>query len=187
MANKFIIAGHADINTYAYLYNGARHQKKIAEKEDEGQLYTIMCSYFSLAFCLEAYLNHVGKLRIKDWDKIERNLSQKKRLKRICSLASLNIDYKISPFITVKNLVSFRNCMAHGKSERIKDSFVVSGEKDQMNHKIEPDWINFCKIKNLENAFQDIEELIKTIHKQVGLTGNPFNNLSGGMLVKQSY
>ena len=184
MENKFNISGHTNANTFAFLFVGAKHQKEIAEKEKEGRLYTIMSSYILLAFCLEAYLNHVGQSEIENWSRIERKLSQKDRLKKICELANLEINYKRSPFVTVKNLTLFRNSMAHGKSERVEDTFVVEGDPSHKEIRIKPDWMKFCELSNLEIAFKEIEELIKTIHGKLGHKDNPLNNLGSGFMIK---
>ena len=72
------IRGNATTKTFVYMRTGARHMLELAKASREGQLYTCVSSLVLSAFMLEAYLNHLGRLKNPDWDAIERKYSKKK-------------------------------------------------------------------------------------------------------------
>ena len=110
------IGGKNTTITFAYMHNGAKFMLKIAEESEEGQLYTLVASLIFSAFTLEAYLNHLGKLRNKEWNEIERRHSKLEKYKLFAEAAQIKFDFSVRPYRTLKELFSFRDRMAHGRT-----------------------------------------------------------------------
>ncbi len=73
------------IYTYNYLHQAADWSLEQAHKNEEGRFYNCMSSIILSAFCIEAYLNHVGQEILPYWDEeIKKGLSIKNKLKIIC-------------------------------------------------------------------------------------------------------
>jgi len=65
---KAQVRGRKTTVTFAYMHKGAKYMLELAQNTQEGQLYTTVAALVFSAFTLEAYLNHLGKLRNKEWD-----------------------------------------------------------------------------------------------------------------------
>ena len=53
--SKAYIGGRNTTVTFAYMHIGAKFMLKLAEEDEEGQLYTLVASLIFSAFTLEAY------------------------------------------------------------------------------------------------------------------------------------
>lgn len=116
--SKTYIGGKNITVTFAHMHIGAKFMLKLAEEDEEGQLYTLVASLIFSAFTLEAYLNHLGKLRSKEWDEIERRHSKLEKYKLFAQAAEIKFDFNVRPYCTLKELFSFRDRMAHEKQPR---------------------------------------------------------------------
>jgi hypothetical protein len=77
--------------------------------------------------------------------------------------------------------------MAHGKSETINEEKEVnSRDADKYSWPL-TEWEKFCTLENVEQAKQDITAIIIELHRQAGLSGNPFAppEASGSVTLKQ--
>ena len=94
---KARIGGKKTAVTFAYMRLGAKYMLKLAEESNEGQLYTLVASLIFSAFTLEAYLNHLGKLRNKEWDEIERKYPKLEKYKLFAAAAGIQADFNAPP------------------------------------------------------------------------------------------
>ena len=53
--------------SYAHLYNGVEYHLRLAEARGPGSFYSTLAAMLMSAFCVEAYLNHLGPL-LGLWD-----------------------------------------------------------------------------------------------------------------------
>lgn len=155
----------------------------LAEKSREGQLYTTVAALVFSAFTLEAYLNHIGRLRNKEWNVIERKYSKLEKYKLFASEADINFDnFCVRPYSTLKKLFEFRDCMAHGKTTIEVINLSVNMIDDllpQLNAK--SSWQEFATLENAQIAVRDVQMLIKELHLAAGYPGNPFGKLESGV------
>lgn len=167
---------HAKRNviTYIYLYNTSKIQLKLAEEQEEGSFYFILSSLTFSAFTLEAYLNHLGKNTYSHWQEIETS-SVKAKLFLLSDYYKVELDKSKRPFQTIEKLIKFRNLVAHGKTvfleDVVKRTKVYDSSQDQL---LETQWEQLCKYSFAKRALEDMEVLIKTIHKATGGKRDPF-------------
>ena len=114
------VSGERNIYTYNYLYSAAEWALEQAENTQEGNFYNYMISIILSAFCIEAYLNHVGGLVLSYWDdEIKKGLSIQNKLKIVCSHINFVPDFSQRPFQSFTQIMKFRNLLAHAETETI--------------------------------------------------------------------
>ena len=64
--------------------------------------------------------------------------------------------------------------MAHGKSETINEEREVNSQDADKYFWPLTEWEKFCTFENVERAKKDITAIIIELHKQAGLSDNPF-------------
>lgn len=180
---KAQVRGKKTTVTFAYMHKGAKYMLELAENTQEGQLYTTVAALIFSAFTLEAYLNHLGKLQHKEWDKIERRHSKFEKYKLFASAAGIDFDsFRSHPYCTLKELFEFRDRMAHGKTtteDVITSVSLIDDLIPQINS--ESDWQAFATLEKAQIAIKDVEAIIKELHLASGYSGNPFSKLGGGI------
>lgn len=177
------VRGEQTTITFAYMYKGAKHMLRLANGSDDGRLYTVVSSIIYCAFTLEAYLNHLGKLKNEEWDKIERRSSKYDKYKLFASNAGIDFDeFRSRPYSTLKELFEFRDRMAHGKTTTEDINLSINMMTDAL-HIINPErsWQEYATIENARIAISDTEKIVKELHSSNGFAGNPFTKLGGGL------
>jgi hypothetical protein len=180
--SKVRVAGRQTTITFVQMHTGAKHMFQLAEANENGQLYTLVSSLVFSAFTMEAYLNHLGKLRNKDWDEVERKLPKLEKYKMFCKVAKLKVNLNVRPYLTLVRLFQFRDQMAHGKTTADEIAFELEAEGKKIPHlKVENDWQSFAKITHASEAIHDVEHMVKELHVALGYPGNPFARSGGGI------
>ena len=178
---KLSVSSERNIHTYVYLHNAADWVLEQAEATEEGRFYNCMGSIILSAFCIEAYLNHIGSKFLPYWeDEIKKDISTQNKLKIICPHVNLVPDFSRRPFQTFKLITKYRNIMAHAISETILDrgtQLIRDGE-----HIIYPEtwWEKHSKLKTAKRWLEDTESMITVIHEAAGEGGAPFLMISFG-------
>ena len=180
--SKTYIGGKNITVTFAHMHIGAKLMLTLAEEDEEGQLYTLVASLIFSAFTLEAYLNHLGKLRSKEWDEIERRHSKLEKYKLFAQAAEIKFDFNVRPYCTLKELFSFRDRMAHGKTtEEAVSTYIDTHEKRLPQIHAITDWQTFATLESARQSIKDVELLIKELHSMSGYSGNPFSKLGSAI------
>jgi len=179
---KATVSGRSKTNTFVYMRIGAKHMLEQALRSDEGQLYNIISCLTYSAFTLEAYFNHLGKMRNPNWDKIERKYPKLKKYKLFCHECNVSFDFEKPPYSTMIELFSFRDCMAHGKSTVDYVAKEIDFNSELPNQfSTGPSWREYATIANAEKGVRDVDAIIFELHTAAGYTDNLFNNPGGGV------
>ena len=138
-----------------------------------------MASLIFTAFMMEAYLNHIGQRIFVCWDDLEQ-LSPRKKLNVIAEKLGVEKDEGKRPYRTLSELFKFRNSVAHGKPvPPISDSQIrlVDDTLDKYMHEfLRTPWEKYCTSENAKRALEDMEAIIKELHKAAGITDKfPFS------------
>ena len=159
------------VNTFAELSHANRVLLENAEQKREGWFYECLTTIVMAAFKFEAYLNHAGKAIFpSSWNKMER-LSHREKRKRICAHLHIVEADGESRWQTISDLFTFRNSVAHGKSEVLDPPEAVEvGETEQLRRK-KPlaAWEQLCTVDFARRAYEDTEIVMKQIHSAAGL------------------
>lgn len=173
MAKDAIYEGEREVRTFADLGHGVDVLIKKAEQDEEGSYYTIMGGLLLTAFTFEAYLNHLGDKRLSDWEKKE-SLKVMDKYSVLCKDLGITPEFSRRPYQTVKALFTFRNSIAHGKSQILKETKKVSSKDDPYQHSPKTRSEEYCTLKHAKRAKEDISEIIKELHREAGLGDYPF-------------
>ena len=177
MVNKLAIWKSRQVDTYIEMYTVACEFFSQASPKPEGWFYPCLASLTFFAFTFEAYLNHLGSILFRRWDDLEQ-LSPMRKLNVIAERLGVTVVFGESPFQIIKQLFSFRNNIAHGKSELVEDGITVPmDDSNNSLHSIpRTDWEEFCTLQTATFVKRDVEMSISLLHKKAGLGDNPFTN-----------
>jgi len=173
MTKNATYSGTREVRTFADLYRGALVMIKKTEESREGSNFTNMAALIFSAFTLEAYLNHLGQMRIEFWNEIE-GIKVMDKYACLCKVLAVNPDFSKRPYQTLTLLFRFRNSVAHGRTQILKSDKLIYPGDDPWTHTPKTDWEEFCTAKNATRARDDVGKVIAELHKSAGLGDHPF-------------
>jgi len=161
------------VKMYRELYDASSVFIERSKEHLNGAFYEYLASLLLSAFTFEAYLNHLGDRLFKNWDVLE-NLRWCEKLIVITNHIGLEIDKSRRPFQTIREIFSFRNSIAHGKSEFLSETSKIDTDKFAPYKEELPKtkWEKYTTLENSERAKTDVEELITKLHKKAGFNEN---------------
>lgn len=175
------IRGKATTKTFVYMWIGARHMLSLAKASPDGQLYTCVSALVLSAFMIEAYLNHLGRLKRSDWDSIERKYPKTRKFLMFANEAQLTVSLNERPYQSLATLFAYRDSMAHGRTvtEEV-DAEVQSGLSISASIP-GAEWQEFATVETAEQLLTDAEAIIRELHKASGFADDPFGSGGGGL------
>lgn len=178
---KVSVSSERSVHTYGYLHSAAEWALEQAEGTEEGRFYNCMSSIILSAFCIEAYLNHIGSKLLPYWDdEVKKDLSIQNKLKIICHHLNLAPDYSRRPFQSFRHVVKYRNLLAHAISEKISEKGIQMVRDDERAKYPETWWEKHTNLQNTKRWLADTKSIITEIHKVAGEGDIPFGILSFG-------
>ena len=177
MKSKKKVLVKREIYTYAHLRNISHLAYRDALENPRGRFNKCLTSMLFSAFCLEAYLNHVGDQKVSFWNDIERKLSPMEKLKVLSAFLNFDINYGIKPFQTFREIFLFRQKLVHGKSHYFDIEEEQSLDDDEFPSSPQADWEKLINLEMTRVFFEDTDKISTVIHKQAGLKGTPFEIL----------
>jgi hypothetical protein len=167
LKGKMFVTKEREVNTYADMWHTSRCLLEKGMEDPKGCYHQFMASLVFTAFTLEAYFNHVGPQLFKYWSDLER-LGPKEKLNIIGERLGVKVDYSRRPWQVMKHLFGFRNDKAHGKSQIIKMSEVISSHKysdTRFGERVQTEWEKYCTQRNAQKAREDVEAMINELHR----------------------
>jgi len=166
---QYKVKGKKTDKPYSTFANGAYFFYQKMQEVEEGKSFYIIGTMIFSAFVMEAYLNHVGKLKIDNWEKIEKSLSPKEKIKLFIEKFNLIVDLGKSPFQTLHDLFQFRQLIVHGKTKIIEHEFVTDRDvtKDFFPIDLKSDWEYDIKLENGIRYFEDTKNMVEELHQQI--------------------
>jgi len=178
---KLSVSSERSVHTYGYLHSASQWALEQAEGNEEGSFYNCMSSIILSAFCIEAYLNHIGSKLLPYWDEdIKKDLNVKNKFKIICHHFNLAPDYSRRPFQSLKDIIKYRNLMAHAITEKVPYQGIQMVRDDERAQYPKPWWEKHTNLKVTKRWLNDTESMITEIHKAAGEGDIPFVILSIG-------
>jgi hypothetical protein len=174
-----------EVKTFAELSNANWVLLENIEEQREGWFYECMTAILISAFKFEAYLNHVGASLFPYWAEMER-LPHKNKLNIIRTHLNIEKADGKRPYQTLKNLFTFRDAVAHGKTEYIDppESVEVGHMEELRRKKPLTRWEELCTIEFAKRAYEDTETIIKQIHSTAGLNIADFRRSGHSYTIK---
>ena len=173
MAKDAIYEGTREVRTFVDLAHGADVLITKTEQEPKGSYYTTMSALLLAAFTFEAYLNHLGEKTIKFWEEIE-PVKVMDKYSVLCKNLGLTPDFSKRPYQTLKALFTFRNAIAHGKSQILQETKAVSSQDDPHDHTPKAHWEEYSILENAKKAKDDVSQIITESHKSADFGEYPF-------------
>jgi len=178
---KVSVSSERSVYTYVYLHSAADWALEQAEGTTEGRFYNCMSSIILSAFCIEAYLNHIGSELLPYWDgEIKKGLSVQNKLKIICHHLNLTPDYSRRPFQSFGHIVKYRNLLAHATSDKISEKGIQMVRDDKPVKDPKTWWEKHTNLQTAKRWLVDTESLVTEIHKAAGKGDIPFGIMSIG-------
>jgi hypothetical protein len=154
--------------TFAVLRAAGWHALQDGAARRKGSFYEWMTANVLAAFSLEAYLNHMGSRRFKCWEEIER-LPVESKLALLLEDLNQGPDFSSRPFQTVKDMVRFRNQLAHGRSERVEKTSVQKLFPGESPRYPQVKWETQCTQETAGRFMEDARAVIIQLHEWAGL------------------
>lgn len=180
MRRKVNIKSSSTVLTYSYMRGASWNALEYAKKSIEGQFYNAMTSMAFSAFCIEAYLNHIGQEKITYWQTIERGLSPREKLEVLSNILGISVDYSKRPYQTFLEIFRFRDAIAHGKTERLSIETIERLSEQERPSIPQTRWQKLCTLETATRYFEDTEQIVKELHERAGYESNPFLTLGLG-------
>ena len=120
---KAVVTKERKVHTYAELWHASRCVLEAGIREPKGSSWQFLSCAVLTAFAFEAYLNHVGPTVISCWGQLER-LPPWAKFELLCERLGVTFSSGTDrpPLQTVSELLEFRNTMAHGRSEDVRQA-----------------------------------------------------------------
>jgi len=153
-----------------------------AETLERGRYLHCQSAVVFCAFTLEGYLNHIGALRVKNWDLVERKLSWREKLEFLGRELNTTFDRGKQPFQTMVQAFAFRDHLAHGKSV-IEETFsgeYLLGTHDRDDY-LDPEWLTeFQSLDKVKAVLQEMESALRQLQAAAGLDSEPLGLVAEG-------
>ncbi|MCJ7435880.1 MAG: hypothetical protein MUO77_20565, partial [Anaerolineales bacterium] len=109
--------------TYTRLRGVSWYAHQLAQRPEEANEQLSNCMTFMLfsAFCIEAYLNHIGQETISFWDILKKSLSPYETLDVLADVLVFTPEFGCRPYQTFRSIFKLRNLLVHAKTETIMD------------------------------------------------------------------
>ena len=111
--------------TYAEHWHSSKTFLQLGIENAKGSYHQFLGSIVFTAFALEAFLNHVGETLFSSWPDLEK-LTPKGKINVIAEKLLIDVHYGTAPWQVVPEIFGFRNKVAHGKNELLKDERMLS-------------------------------------------------------------
>jgi hypothetical protein len=175
MTSKISVKAETISYSYVTLHNAAFYELREAKETEEGRFFHCLSVMLYSAFSIEAYLNHLGKAEISDWEKIERGYSPRQKLKMLVERKKFLPDFTKSPFDTFDNMFNLRKKIVHGKTERVQVEEIREGKLGETPDLPTTDWEKSTTLEIAALFYENSTSMIVLLHPIFGYTKDPFS------------
>jgi len=157
---------------YSDFYKAANVLLKISENDEIGaKKYCLLSSLTFRAFSLESFLNHIGALTIGYWSEVEKGLNPKTKIIMISEKLGVDVDWGKAPWQVVAKLTSFRNKVAHGKTELLEEARGVTelgGFEEVLHQWLLSEWEEAVLTEDHGQIAEHTYTIFEILHKASG-------------------
>lgn len=172
MKKRVKVRAEKTVYTFAYLRAASWHALQEAKKQEEGRFYQCMTSQLFSAFCLEAYINHIGSKKLSFWENVEKKLGPKEKLEIIAHEIGYILDYGKRPFQSFDNIFKLRNLLVHGRTESFDEESEQTVSDGEIPILPKTKWQNFINIEMAEKFSEDTKSIIESLNSKAGFDIN---------------
>jgi hypothetical protein len=160
-------AGVSTFFPFVYLHQAALNAWENAKVNENGANYQRVSAVLFAAFAVEAHLNHIGELKIPNWDEFKR-LPWKSKLFLIGNHLSIVPDFAVQPWGTVEEVFNLRDNLAHGKTKAVEIGYERSDFHDDVENDV-LDWLSrYHQDQEIERLLSRSWDAVKLMHEKAG-------------------
>jgi len=148
------------VPTYTRLRAVSWYAFQLAKANQNGRLNHLMTSMTFDAFTLEAYLNHIGSLRIRFWEPLKKKLSPRDKLDVIAVDLNFLPDFSRRPWQTFQSIFKLRDLLVHGQTETIAHEGEFSIEGGDFIPLPLTAWEEFMTLQKAERFLDDTKAMV---------------------------
>lgn len=179
------MTGRRVVRSYVYLYMAARMHLDLAERQAEGSFYTSMACLMFSAFFLEAYVNHAGTKYVSKWPTIREEERRGKwgawpKFKRLLLHCGLSSELSSPPFASYRELLAFRNTIAHGRTETLHYFGEPLPSDKLWGNFPKLEWEPFCRPGEARKFFEDAANCVRRLSYHLEPGCDPFMSATSG-------
>jgi len=156
------------IPTYTRLRAVSWYALQLAKASDKARLNNLMTSLTFDAFTLEAYLNHIGSIRIKFWGALKRKLSPREKLDVIATDLGFTPDFSRRPWQTFQAIFRLRDLLVHAETETVAIEGEFSIESGDTVPLPLASWEEFMTIAHGERFLDDTKAMVTELAIKAG-------------------
>jgi hypothetical protein len=164
------------VHTYSELWHGSGVLLQRGQEEVKGSKWLWMGSLIFTAFSFEAYMNHIGPKVFTCWNIFEKAIPPEGKLDVICERLKIVLEKNERPRQTLRELIKFRNNVAHGKTVPIEENTTPDADQyldEFLGKRPLAIWEEYCNEGNALRSREDIEKILKLIHEKVKPKNDP--------------
>lgn len=174
MKRKVRVETERTVLTHSYLRAASWHALELAETTEEGRLYNCMTAMLFSAFCIEAYLNHLGNQKLEYWPTLKRRLSPSEKLEVLSSVIGYKVNFGRRPFQTFNEIFGVRNQLVHAESEYLFQEDEQLLAPSESPSKPQAKWEEIMNLKVANRFVEDTRAMLVELHSKSGLEHDPF-------------
>jgi hypothetical protein len=164
-----LVTKERDVRTYSELWHASDCVLTAGQENPKGSSWQFLSSALLTAFTFEAYLNHVGPTLFTNWKHFDR-LPPWAKFELLCD--KLNVTFVSGsakrPLQTVTKLLSFRNTIAHGRTEQVQAAPLkrtVENYQAALGEDVLADWEKLIRTDEFAvRARDDVKAVLTQIH-----------------------
>ena len=169
MGTRIPIKGKRTVPTYTTLRAVSWYAFQLARNDERARLNHMMASMAFDAFTLEAYLNHIGAVRIKFWSSLKRKLSPHEKLAVVSTDLGFDPDTSRRPWQSFVSIFKLRALLVHGETETLPIESEVSMRPGAAIPIPLASWEQYMGIDTTERFLDDTKAMITDLATRAGL------------------
>ncbi len=175
--SKFVHLLEREYRPYDELRSISYYALTRAKKEPIGRTFECVVSIVFDAFCLEAFLNHLGFIKFspEDFQNYEK-LSPKEKLYSISILVNFSVNKKRLPFCHFGTIFDFRDEIVHAKTDHIGPQRVVVDRTTSLPRLPPTVLEGLPTLQNAKKFLDSTTEMVNQLNKAAGLTDPAFGH-----------
>ena len=169
---KATVEKKRDVRAYATLWNASEKVLLVGLRVPAGAAWQFLSSIVLTAFAFEAYLNHIGPKLLASWEELDR-LSPKAKFELLREVLGVKFagGWGERPLQTLTTLLKFRNTIAHGRSQTLREgpTLIEAEHVDaHVGEFLRPDWEHLIRDADFaKKARKDVRAILEQLHAVV--------------------
>lgn len=172
---KYVEVEYREYRPYVELFSISHYALERAANAELGRMFVCFISIVFDAFCLEAYLNHLGLKKIpeNEFAKYEKK-TPKEKLTYISNIINYPIKKMDFPFSHFDVIFDFRDGIVHAKTDRVGPIKVRLNEKTNLPEIPKTKTERTATLENARKFYKSTNNMINNLNIAAGFSNDAF-------------